>query len=44
MLRNAYFRDSLEKYGVIGDYLRLKIFRLLLVEKSAKISPVSKRI
>jgi hypothetical protein len=37
-LKNAYFIDLLDKYSELGGCLQLKMFKILLVENSKKIS------
>jgi hypothetical protein len=41
MLKNAYFRDRLEKYSELGGCLKLKMFKISFVENYKKNQPSS---
>jgi hypothetical protein len=41
MLKNAYFKDRLDKHRILGHFLQLKMFKILLVENPEKISPLA---
>ncbi len=40
-LKNAYFKDLLDKYSELGGCLQLKMFKILLVKNCKKISPLA---
>ncbi len=40
-LKNAYFRDRLEKYSELGGCLKLKIFKISFFENAKKINPLT---